>query len=316
MSGVDNVRRVTPSKVSLASNGSSAHRISLGSIEIGQGLPCQLISGPCTVDEHIDGLVGSLVEDHGIKLIRGGCWKPRSSPHSFPGYGKEAVKWFLTAAKKYKVEAVFTEVMDETHLNDVIEICDEVGYEGVVVLWVGARTQNINLLFKLGRQTRFPVMLKNGLTGSFDDWITRAEFVVAGETHFGNGGELIAERSLSQGNDQIVLCSRGVQEEGTSGVYRFAPNHHWIHVAKKRCWAPVGVDPSHSAGTTEDDLVLFNLAAAMIYHPDFALVETYYDESSGHTPLCDAQQAVPLAEIHKFQSLIKAHNNTQFGARG
>jgi 3-deoxy-D-arabino-heptulosonate 7-phosphate (DAHP) synthase len=313
LTGVNDVRRVTPSRVSLAANGGAmAHQISLGSIEVGKGLPCQLIAGPCAVDQHIEELVERLVEDHGIKLIRGGCWKPRSQPDSFIGYGKEAVAWLLAAAKKYSVEAVFLEVMDETHLNDVSAICDQVGYQGVIVLWVGARTENQNLLVKLGRQTRFPVMLKNPLEGSFGDWIKRAEFVLAGENHYGPDGQLIVEKSLAQGNDQILLCSRGVAERGDGRVYRFDPHHHWIQIARQGFWPPVGVDPSHSAGTMKDDLVLTNLEAALIYKPDFVLLEVYFDSEKGYRPLVDGQQAVPLSRLHQVRAMITEHNRRHF----
>ena len=203
--GVSQVRRVTPSAVSLTANGSGSHHVRLGPAVVGNDLPCQLIVGPCTVDRYASVLVEALKEQ-GFDLIRGGCWKPRSNPHSFPGFGKKAVRWLLEAAQIHDVGAVFTEVIDETHLDDIRRIRDELGFAGAIVLWVGARTENQILLRKLGRQREFPVMLKNPIGArSVADWAERAAFVLAGETHFDESGALIADQSLSQGNDQILL---------------------------------------------------------------------------------------------------------------
>lgn len=312
LQGVDQVRRVTPSAVSLAANGSAAHHhVWLGrNLSIGKDLPCQLIVGPCTVDCYIGQLVG-LLKERGFGLIRGGCWKPRSNPYSFPGFGKNAVRWLLEAARTHDVGVVFTEVMDETHLTDVRRIRDEVGFEGQIVLWVGARTENQVLLRKLGRQREFPVMLKNPIGAhSVADWAERAAFVLAGETHFDHSGKLIPDQSLSQGNDQILLCARGVKEDDAESRYRFDPRHHWISTARERYWPPVGVDPSHSAGTMVDDLVLKNLVAALVHQPAFVMVETYFDADNlwGAKALCDGQQAIPLSRLGEVRALIEAHN--------
>ena len=314
LAGVSYVRRVTPSAVSLTANGSGTHHVRLGPVAVGNDLPCQLIVGPCTVDRHIGVLVAALKEQ-GFDLIRGGCWKPRSNPHSFPGFGKKAVRWLLEAAQIHDVSAVFTEVIDETHLDDIRRIRDELGFEGTIVLWVGARTENQILLRKLGRQREFPVMLKNPIGAhSVADWAERAAFVLAGETHFDDNGALIADQSLSQGNDQILLCARGVKEDDAESRYRFDPRHHWISTAREKYWPPVGVDPSHSAGTMVDDLVLKNLEAALVHKPAFVMVETYFDANNPLVaqPLCDGQQAIPLSRLGEVQALIAAHNERYF----
>lgn len=310
MPGVCQVRRVTPAAVNLVANGSKPHHIDLGLYKVGNDLPCCLIAGPCTVDQYVDELVGRLVEQ-GITLIRGGCWKPRSNAWSFPGFGKKAVQWLLGAAKKYGVTAVFLEVLDETHLLDVQEIKRQVGYQGKVVLWVGARTDNQNLLRKLGRQQDFAVMIKNPLqAGSISEWANRVEFVIAGERNFDINGQLIPEESLRQGNDQILLCSRGVASSDQDSIFRFEPRHSWITAAREKFWAPVGVDPSHSAGTMKNDLVLRNLEAALIHRPAFALVECHFGDS--RKPLCDADQAVPLARMSEIKEMIDRHNQAHY----
>lgn len=312
MPGVEQVNRVTPSRISLSANyGTEFHQVQLGSVRVGKGLPCQLIAGPCTVDMHIDELVGRLVIEHNITRIRGGCWKPRSSPYSFPGFGKKAVDWFLKAAKRYAVEVVFIEVMDETHIRDIQEIQNIIGYQGQIVLWVGARSYNPVLLQKLGRQQEFAVMIKNPIRArSVDEWIKLAEFVLAGERHYDDQGKLISEKSLEQGNDQIMLCNRGVEQDDVESAYRFDPRHHWIRTVHDRYWVPCGLDPSHSAGTMRNDLVLVNLRAGLLEMPDFVFLETYFDDTDNHQALCDGQQAVPLSRLSEVQTMIAEHNAT------
>jgi 3-deoxy-D-arabino-heptulosonate 7-phosphate (DAHP) synthase len=311
MAGVNMVRRVTPSKVSLASD-AGHHRVRLGKTEVGYGLPCLLIAGPCTVDRHIDSLVGRLVEEFGIRHIRGGCWKPRSSAYSFPGHGEKAVDWLLQAAQAHGVETVLTEVIDTSHVEAVRRARDRSGYRGQIVLWIGARTYNLTLLQELGRQREFPVILKNPIDArSVGEWVARAEYILAGEREYDEDGHLIPDRSLSQGNDQILLCSRGVTQTDPESRYRFDPRHSWIDTVHQRYWCPVGVDPSHSAGTMRDDLVLRNLQAALLEGPDFVLLEVY-DMEDGRKPLCDAEQAVPLTRLREVQELLRSYNR-RFG---
>lgn len=311
MPGVDHVIRVTPSTVSLSVNGSvSAHHIKLGSATVGNDLPCQLVAGPCTVDNRIDQIVDELVNVHGIKMIRGGCWKPRSNAESFPGFGKKGVRWLLKAADKHKVEVVFIEVIDETHIQDIAQIRNDVGFEGKIVLWVGARTENQILFRRLGRQKEFPVMLKNPIRAkTVAEWMKRAEFVVTGERHFDDKGILIPDRSLEQGNEEIMMCSRGVEQDDEESPYRFSPRHEWIATVRNRYWTTVGVDPSHSAGTMQNDLVFTNLEAALIQKPAFVLLETYLTDLSG---MCDAQQAVPHNRLPEVQEMIAKHNQRHY----
>lgn len=312
MPGVNLVRRVTPSRVSLASN-AGHHRVRLGSAQVGWGLPTLLIAGPCTVDRHVHGLVGRLVNEFGIRHVRGGCWKPRSSAYSFPGHGERAVEWLLAAARDHGVETIFTEVLDTSHVQAVRRVRDQVGYAGQIVLWIGARTNNLALLQELGRQREFPVMLKNPIDArSVGEWIARTEYILAGERAYDEDGRLIPDRSLAQGNDQILLCSRGVLQTDPESRYRFDPRHSWIDTVHQRYWTPVGVDPSHSAGTMLDDLVIRNMRASLLENPDFVLLEVY-DFDSSHKPLCDAEQAVPLSRLPEVQEILARHNREMRG---
>jgi 3-deoxy-D-arabino-heptulosonate 7-phosphate (DAHP) synthase len=150
-------------------------------------------------------------------------------------------------------------------------------------------------------------MIKNPLRPrSIREWVNKAEFVIAGPRHFDDDGQLVAEQSLAQGNDQILLCSRGIESPDPEGPFRFAPYHHWITAARQHYWPPVGVDPSHSAGTMENDLVFKNLQAALPHLPAFVLLEVYFGD--GRKPLVDAAQAFPLGRLGEVQQLLAEHN--------
>jgi 3-deoxy-7-phosphoheptulonate synthase len=313
LEGVDTVERVTPSMVTLACQGKQdAHHIKLGpSLTIGHGLPCVPIIGPCTVDKNVGEIVRNLAL-RGVKAVRGGCWKPRSSAYSPRGFGKKAVRWLLEAAGKTEMEAVFLEVLESKHINVVRNVCAEVGYEGTIVLWVGARSAgNTELLASLGEQTDFPVMIKNGLhERRVQDLFGRVEFVLAGPMHWHEDGSLDEERSRQGGNNRVMLCARGTEQLDPDSPFRFMPNHGLIEAVHKKSWAPCGVDPSHSAGTMRDDLVLRNLESALAFGPDFALVEGGYP--AGLKGLCDVDQSVPLSRIPEVLDMIAASNARRF----
>jgi 3-deoxy-D-arabino-heptulosonate 7-phosphate (DAHP) synthase len=271
-------------------------------IEIGNGLPTQLIAGPCSVDKNIEEIIKQLTEK-GIKLIRGGCWKPRSGPDSFRGFGEKAVKDLLQAAKKYEVEGVFIEVLDTQHIKAIKDLKEEIGFEGIITLWVGARTVNQYLLQELGNQTDFNIMIKNRIdNNSVEEWINIVEYTKT-PIHNEEGEILKIERK----NNNILLCSRGTKKEDES-IFRFKPTHEWVEKAKQLFQGPVGVDPSHSAGTMKNDLVIKNLEDCIQYHPHFVLLEVYLDEDK---PLTDANQSLPISRINEVQDILKNHNDIE-----
>lgn len=307
--GVDTVERVTPSMVTLACNGvRDAHHIQLGqSIKIGYGLPCQPIIGPCTVYPDIKWTVRELAQ-MGIKAIRGGCWKPRSSAYSFRGFGRKALCWLLEAAGDNGMEIVWTEALESKHIDEIRRVKKEVGYTGEIGIWIGARSAgNQELHVELGKQHEFPVIIKNGIYERMvRQLFTRVEFVLAGPMHWREDGTLDEERSLPRGNNRIGICVRGTESLDPDSPFRFAPNHSLITTVHEKSWAPVGVDPSHSAGTMRNDLVLKNLAAALAYGPDFAIIEAGYpDDCHGR---CDAEQNIPLGRVPEVLEMIAQHN--------
>jgi 3-deoxy-7-phosphoheptulonate synthase/chorismate mutase len=304
MPGVAEVVRITPSAVSLETNG-DYHVIEIGSVKIGRTHPCILIAGPCTVDRNTDQLIRIMAEN-GIKIVRGGCWKPRSRPGSYTGPGVEGVRILINAAKKYGLEGVCIEVMDTCHVKTVKTVLDQSGYKGTVVLWVGARTSNQELMLQLGQQNQFPVIVKNGLYETVDEFINRVGWLLVGEQHFNLDGQIIPEESIKQGNDQILLLVRGQVSNNRVSRYRFDPKLHLIGDLISRCWTPVGFDPSHAAGTMRDDLVLKLMEAALrLEDPDFIMLETKLDYAD---PVCDADQAVPASRIPEVLRMLDSHS--------
>ncbi len=314
LDGVGSVQRVTPPSVSLAyhkGNG-SYHRIKLGNnSSIATGSPCLLIAGPCTVDSHIDAVVERLAA-LGIKRIRGGCWKPRSKPEAFPGFGQMAVYWLLAAALKHKIDTVFLEVIESSHIEIVRRVKDNVGYKGTIVLWVGARTSNPILLLALGAQTEFPVMIKNGLDDKcIDDVAARAEWVLGRKSVWNDDGTLNEAESLTPGNNQVIICLRGTRQTDSRSLYRFIPNHHWTRIIHREWWSPVCIDTSHSAG--EESLVLENTQDALRFNPSLVMVEGGYE--GGYRGLCDMAQSVSVGNMGKIIEMVSDHNEKVHNTR-
>ena len=304
MPGVAQVIRITPSAVSLATNG-DYHTVRLGSTPIGRHHPTALIAGPCTVEEATIHHHAELLKKAGIRIMRGGCWKPRSHPGSYTGPGESGALAFLTAAKNTGMEAACIEVMDTSHISAVKRAKKASGFTGTVALWVGARTSNQELMIRLGQQKEFPIIVKNGLFETIDEFLDRVGFILSGDQSFDANGNLIPEMSLQQGNDQILLLWRGQKNQNRKSRYRNDPKLHAIGDLISRCWTPVGFDPSHAAGTMRDNLVIRLMQGALLLEdPDFIMMETKID---GTTPICDAEQAFPISDINKALGLLLTH---------
>jgi len=182
-----------------------------------------VMAGPCSVEsaEQV-GIVAKSVAASGARILRGGAFKPRTSPYSFQGYGEEALKWMRAAADASGM-AVVSEVMDVRHIEMMMRYVD--------CLQVGARNmQNFDLLKELGRVRR-PVLLKRGLSATIEEWLLSAEYVLAG------------------GNGQVILCERGIRTFET--YTRNTLDISAIPVVKKRSHLPIVVDPSHGTGRRE-----------------------------------------------------------------
>jgi 3-deoxy-7-phosphoheptulonate synthase len=192
------------------------------------------MAGPCSVEsaEQV-GIVAKAVSASGARILRGGAFKPRTSPYSFQGYGEEALKWMRAAADANGM-AVVSEVMDPRQIEMMMRYVD--------CLQVGARNmQNFDLLKELGRVRR-PVLLKRGLSATIEEWLLSAEYVLAG------------------GNSQVILCERGIRtfENYTRNTLDISA----IPVVKKRSHLPIVVDPSHGTGRREKVIPMARAAVA------------------------------------------------------
>jgi len=179
-----------------------------------------IMAGPCSIEseEQIETTVKFLVENN-VKIMRGGVYKPRSSPYSFRGLGIEGLKIFYKHCKENGIK-IITEVMQVSQIEPML------GY--VDVFQVGARnSQNFNLLDELGRVDK-AVMLKRGISGSIDELLQSAEYV------------------FSNGNEKIILCERGIRT--FENAYRNTLDINAIPILKEKSHLPVVVDPSHGIG--------------------------------------------------------------------
>jgi 3-deoxy-7-phosphoheptulonate synthase len=216
-----------------------------------------LIAGPCTVESR-DQLMTTAhaVQEAGASLLRGGAYKPRTSPYAFQGLGQEGLR-LLAEAKAETGMPIVTECMDARDLEPVLEVAD--------VSQIGARNmQNYPLLAEIGR-SGCPVMIKRGLSATLEELLMAAEYV------------------LKEGNPNVLLCERGIRTFETA--YRFTLDLMAVPVLKQMTHLPVIVDPSHAAGRR--DLVLpLSLAAAAI-GADGIIVEVHPNPDEA---ICDGPQ--------------------------
>lgn len=189
------------------------------SVFIGQGY-CTIIAGPCAVENWDDYLfVARILREMGVHILRGGAFKPRTSPYSFPGLGEEGLK-ILAEAREITGLPVVTEVLDT---RDV-----EMVYRYVDILQVGSRNmQNFSLLQEVGRADK-PIVLKRGFSATIEEWLLAAEYI------------------LAAGNPQVILCERGIRtfESYTRNTVDIGA----IPLIKELSHLPVIVDPSHATG--------------------------------------------------------------------
>jgi 3-deoxy-7-phosphoheptulonate synthase len=236
------------------------------------GASFAIIAGPCTVESR-DQLLSTAdaVKEGGASMLRGGAYKPRTSPYSFQGLGGEGLR-LLQEAKEATGLPVVTELMDPRDLEQILEVAD--------VIQVGARNmQNYTLLAEIGRSGR-PVLLKRGLAARIEELLMSAEYV------------------LKEGNDQVMLCERGIRTFETAT--RFTLDIMAIPVIKELSHLPVVVDPSHAAG--KRDLVEPLSLAAAAAGADGIIVEVHHDPDAA---VCDGPQAVPADAFRSYVERVE-----------
>ncbi len=217
------------------------------------------IAGPCTVESRETMLEAArVVRDGGAQLLRGGAYKPRTSPYSFQGLGGEGLR-LLQEAKEETGLPIATELMDVRDLDAVLEVAD--------MIQLGARNmQNYTLLTEVGRAGR-PVLLKRGLAATLEEFLMSAEYI------------------LKEGNENVILCERGVRTYEPN--YRFQLDLMAVPVLKEMTHLPVVVDPSHAAG--KRSLVPALSYAAAAAGADGIIVEVHPEPERA---VCDGPQAL------------------------
>ena len=240
--------------------------IDIGGRKIG-GPHFMTIAGPCTVESREMMLEAAhIVNDSGAQLLRGGAYKPRTSPYSFDGLGVEGLR-LLQEAKDETGLPITTELMDVRDLEDVLEVAD--------LIQVGARNmQNYTLLTEVGRAGR-PVLLKRGLAATLEEFLMSAEYI------------------LKEGNENVILCERGVRTFESN--YRFQLDLMAAPVLKEMTHLPVVVDPSHAAG--KRSLVPALSYAAAASGADGIIVEIHPEPEAA---VCDGPQALYAEEFPEY----------------
>lgn len=209
----------TPHPLAARSNGQGDTVVQVGDIALGGDMPV-LIGGPCSVESRDQIMAcAEAVSTAGGHILRGGCFKPRTSPYSFQGLGFEGLDLLADAGRTFGLP-IITEVM---HPADVMPVAEQAD-----ILQIGARNmQNFELLKAAGRSHR-PVMLKRGMMATIDEWLSAAEYVMA------------------HGNEQVILCQRGIRT--FESATRFTLDLTALPVVRERTHLPVVVDPSHACG--------------------------------------------------------------------
>jgi 3-deoxy-7-phosphoheptulonate synthase len=247
LDGVQEVLRITePYKLASRTFKPETSIITIGDVRIG-GDEVIVMAGPCSAetDEQVETTTAA-VKRAGAKVLRGGAFKPRSSPYSFQGLGEEGLKMLRSAADRHNLKLI-TEIMDISQLELIERYAD--------ILQVGARNmQNFSLLRELGR-ARTPVMLKRGISATIEEWLLSAEYILAG------------------GNMNVMLCERGIRtfESYTRNTFDVSA----IPVIQKLSHLPILADPSH--GTGRRDQVAPMARAAVAAGADGLLIEVHCD---------------------------------------
>lgn len=253
--------------------------IEVGGVKIGGKGNFVVMAGPCSVEsEEQCMIIAEQVKKHGAAIFRGGAFKPRTSPYSFQGLGKEGLD-ILSKVKREFDMPIITEIMDARDLNL---------FDDVDILQVGARNmQNFSLLKELGRYGK-PVLLKRGMSATIDELLMSAEYI------------------MSEGNDQVMLCERGIRTFETRTRNTFDVSA--IPVLRELTHLPIIADPSHATGYTR--FVTPVACAATAAQADGLEVEVHHDPahaaSDGAQALLPAQFEDMMRRVGIIRSAVTA----------
>ena len=231
-----------------------------------------IIAGPCAIESYDQLLkTAKFVKSKGANILRGGAYKPRTSPNSFQGLKEEGLE-ILKAVKKETGMAVITELMDIRELDKLYEVTD--------IIQIGSRNmQNFNLLTEVGKQDK-PVMLKRGLSATIGEWIGAAEYIAV------------------EGNSKIIMCERGIRtyNDYTRNTLDLAA----VPIIKKETGLPVVVDPSHGTGVRY--LIKPMSIGAFAVGADGIMVEVHPEPENA---LSDGMQSLNFSEFEDLINYIK-----------
>ncbi|HIK05147.1 MAG TPA: 3-deoxy-7-phosphoheptulonate synthase [Trichormus sp. M33_DOE_039] len=233
-----------------------------GLVTFGQNHPLVIVAGPCSVEnEEMIIATAHTVKASGAQFLRGGAYKPRTSPYAFQGHGESALN-LLAKAREATGLGIITEVMDAADLDKVAEIAD--------VIQIGARNmQNFSLLKKVGA-TNKPVLLKRGLSATIEDWLMSAEYI------------------LAAGNPNVILCERGIRTFDRQYT-RNTLDISAIPVLRSLTHLPIMIDPSHATGISE--FVPTMAMAAIAAGTDSLMIEVHPNPAKA---LSDGPQSLTL----------------------
>jgi 3-deoxy-7-phosphoheptulonate synthase len=269
LDGVESVKRITqPFKLASRQFHPEDSVFPLDGFQVG-GNDIAIIAGPCSIESRTQILeTAQAVREAGANALRGGAFKPRTSPYAFQGLGEEGLEYLAEAREKTGMPIV-AEIMSQTQLDLMVKYVD--------VLQVGARNmQNYNLLRSIG-ETRTTVLLKRGLSATIEELLMSAEYILAG------------------GNRQVMLCERGIRTFETAT--RNTTDINAIPVLKSLTHLPVILDPSHSTGNA--DYVAAVARAAVAAGADGLIIEVHPDPTHA---LSDGKQSL---KPEKFAELVK-----------
>lgn len=247
--------------------------IDLGDDVIIGGNELAIMAGPCSIEgeDQIENTVQHLLKNN-IKIMRGGVYKPRSSPYAFRGMGMDGLKLFYKHCSENGIK-VITEVMQVSQVEEMIDYVD--------IFQVGARnSQNFNLLDILGKVDK-PVMIKRGMSGTIDELLASAEYV------------------FSNGNEKILLCERGIRTY--EKAYRNTLDLNAVPILKEKSHLPVIVDPSHGIGLRQH--VATMALAGVMCGADGIIIETHENPEKAFS---DGQQTLYYRQAEKLYHKLRA----------
>jgi len=271
-SGVENVLRILkPYKLASREFRKENTEINVRGIVIG-GRRIPVMAGPCAVENRtVLTAIAEKVKAGGASFLRGGAYKPRTSPYSFQGLGEEGLEYLAEAREKTGLPIV-TEIMDPRDLDAIVKYSD--------IIQIGARNmQNFRLLLEVGSAQK-PVLLKRGLSSTIKEWLMSAEYI------------------MSRGNHQVMLCERGIRtfETATRNTLDLSA----VPVLKQLTHLPVVVDPSHGVG--KRDLVAPMTKAAVAAGADALIIEVHTNPEEA---MSDGEQSLKPEHFEKLMEELR-----------